>query len=984
MRRKISLSKKLLFMLVALFSFMVLQAQEKAISGTVTDANDGMSIPGASIVVKGTVNGTITDMDGHYTMNAPMGSTIVISFVGYKTQEFIVDQKNQIDIILHEETENLSEVVVVGYGIQKKKDKTGAVMSVGADDLQQGVLQDPIQGIMGKIAGVNITKKGGDPNGGFNVQIRGTAGFKSGTSPLYVVDGVPGVDPTTIAAEDIESFNVLKDASSAAIYGSRGATGVIIITTKKGKYKQKGQISYNGYVSTDFVANKLDLISADQIRKYAKDNNLSSFTDGGASTNWQDEIYRTGMTQSHNIAIMGGSEDHTYRASVNYENFEGVLKGTDKQRAIVRLNATQKAIDDKLTLSVNLSGTFEKNNYVKSDGSNGEAVLFQTYARNTTFPVYTPDGSFYEVKDFENSNPLALIDQIQNKRDAKRYLANVKADFDIVSGLTAGLNLSYRRDDSESWFFRPSYQITTSDGGYAKRTYENNATKMLEGTIKYNTTINEKHNINLLGGYSWQEDNKDSFGGQGRQMLSDIVGADNLKFANDVLTQDIWSWKERSRLISFIGRAVYNYDSKYYLTATIRRDGSSKFGKNHEWGWFPSFSTAWDLSREQFLSNVSWLEQLKVRAGFGITGNQEIGNYNDIARINTDGRTLDPTTGEKTLIIQQASNANPDLKWEENKEWNFGVDFSVFNSKLTGSIDYYNKTTDDLLAEYSVPVPPNRYANIYANAGKITNKGLEVNLTANILRQDNITWKSTYSFSTNKQKVESLSDANYNLEKMQVSWVSGRGMVGVWTQLIEPGRELGTFYGWKNAGIDQNGNWLFYTKDGKITPDQKDEDRQVIGHALPDFTMSWSNQLTLWKNWDLSFSLRAVVGGDVLNVTRMILGNPGQLPNRNATTDALKLAPILKDGPKYSDYYIEDGSFLRLDNLTLGYNVEVNKIKWLSKCRFYLSSNNLFTLTNYSGIDPEASYGGFEYLGLDMYDVYPKTRTVTVGMKIAF
>jgi len=949
--------------------------------GIVVDEN-GTTMPGVSVTIKGTNDGVSTDIDGAFVVNVRLGSILVFSFVGYQDQYVVVDDTKELRVKLVPEREALEEVVVVGYGVQKKKDKTGAVVRVGNDEISEGVLTDPIQGLMGKVAGVNITKKGGDPNGGFNVQIRGTAGLKSGTSPLYVVDGVPGIDPTTVAPEDIESFNILKDASSAAIYGSRGATGVIIITTKKGKYNQKGKLTYNGYVSADVVANRLDLYSADDIRDYSNKKGLS-FNDQGSNTDWQDEIYRTGVTQSHNLSFAGGGADHNYRASVNYENFEGVVKGTEKERLIARLNATQKLLDDKLTVSMNLSGTFENNQYQKLNESNGEAVMFQAFARNPSFPVYAQDGSFFEVNDFENSNPVALINQMTNKREAKRFLANVKADLEIVDGLVGGVNVSYRRDDHEKWIARPSYQINSTDGGYAKREYENNYTKMIEGTLKYNKTFADLHKVNILAGYSWQQDGKDSFGAQGRDMLSDFVGADNLKFANDVLPQDIWSWKEQNRLISFIGRVSYNFDSKYYFTGTLRRDGSSKFGANHEWGWFPSFSSAWDISRESFMESFDWLDQLKLRVGFGITGNQEIGNYNDIARIHTDGRTLDPNTGKKTLIIKQASNANPDLKWEENKEWNVGIDFSVIDNKLTGSIDYYNKTTSDLLAEYSVPVPPNRYDKIYANAGEISNKGIEVNLVGNILTDRELSWKTTLSYSQNTQKVESLSDGNYNLENMKVSWLNGRGLVGVWSQLVKPGFELGTFYGWKNAGIDQNGNWLFYTKDGKLTTAQNDEDRQVIGHALPDFTASMTNAF-VYKNWDLNFTIRAVVGGDVLNVTKMVLGNPHMLPNRNALKGTFEMAEILSDSPKYSDYYIEDGSFLRLDNISLGYTINTKNNKYISSCRLYVSSNNLFTLTKYSGIDPESNYGGYEYLGVDMYDVYPKTRTFTFGMKIGF
>jgi len=367
-----------------------------------------------------------------------------------------------------------------------------------------------------------------------------------------------------------------------------------------------------------------------------------------------------------------------------------------------------------------------------------------------------------------------------------------------------------------------------------------------------------------------------------------------------------------------------------------------------------------------------------------VTGNQEIGNYNDIARMSIGGRTLDPTTLNKTLIVQQASNANPNLQWEQNSEWNLGLDFAVLNSRLTGSIELYNKNTNNLIASYEVPVPPNRYSSILANAGVINNKGIEITLSGIIVNNKNFNWKSDFAFSKNKQNVVSLSNDNFNLSELHVSNVGGRGMVGVWSQIVKPGYELGTFYGWKCAGISQEGLWLFYDKSGNITKQQVDADRQVIGHAMPDFILNWSNTFTLFKNWDVSFNLRSVVGNDVLNSTRMIMGNPNMLPNRNALRSAIALGTILKDAPKFSDYYIEDGSFIRMDNLTLGYNFKFKEKSWLTSARVYISSNNVFTLTKYSGIDPETNYGGYEKTGIDAFDIYPKTRTLTMGFKVIF
>ncbi|MCA1747299.1 MAG: SusC/RagA family TonB-linked outer membrane protein, partial [Bacteroidales bacterium] len=485
------------------------------------------------MVSKGTSLGTVTDFDGNYTISVQSGSTLVFSYIGYSTKEVLVTNQTVLNVTLSEMTTALDEVVVIGYGVQKKSDRTGAVASIEADELNQGVLTDPIQAMQGKIAGVSITKKGGDPNSGFSVKIRGSSGFDSNTNPLYVVDGVPGVDPTTIAPEDIQSFNVLKDASSTAIYGARGANGVIIIETKKGS-KGAATIDFNSYVSLDKVANRLDMLSADEIRQYVADNDLN-FTDGGANTNWQDEIYRTGVSQNYNLAAAGGTESGTYRVSLSHSDFTGVVKGTSKVRTIGRINMSQKAINDRLTLSASLAGTVENNDYIdySTDGSN--AVLYQAFQRNPTDPVYTEDGDFYETqRDFNYYNPVALIEQIQNTRDAKRFLGNLKADFEITDGLVAGVNLGYLRDDSESFYFEPSSVRGGTTAGYGKREYGNNDSKIMETTLSYDKVLDGGHSINTVVGYSFQEDRSDGLGAQGREPLSDYVMSYNIKTFNDV------------------------------------------------------------------------------------------------------------------------------------------------------------------------------------------------------------------------------------------------------------------------------------------------------------------------------------------------------------------------------------------------------------------------------------------------------------------
>lgn len=996
MELNISMLRKLLLMLVTVFSFTVLQAQEKAVSGTVTDANDGMGIPGVSVVVKGTTIGTTTDIDGNYTLKVDANSTLVFSFVGYKTQEILVGEQSQINVILNVESENLSEIVIVGYGVQKKKDKTGAVAKVKADELNGGTLTDPMQAMQGKAAGVVITKQGGDPNSGFNVRVRGSAGFSSNVSPLYVVDGIPGVDPTTIAPEDIESYDILKDASSTAIYGSRGSNGVIFITTKSGK-AGKTKVEINSYVAVDNVAKELDLLSASEYRQFATDNGIN-IIDGGASTDWQDEIYKTGITHNNNIAISGGNEQFNYRGSVTHTDFEGVVDGSSKERTIARLDITQKALNNKLTFNMGVSGTFEKNDYINYGGNGDTDVLFQAFQRNPTLPVYNADGSYHQDETglFHYNNPRDIIDNVENNRDAKRFLGNFSVDYEILEGLNFKTTLGYIRDDEEKSYFEPA-ESKYNELGYGNREYNNNETKSLEAVLTFKKVFNDAHNIGALAGYSYQEFNYDGFKAQGKEPLSNEIGVDNLEVFNNIVLGDISSYRGSSKLIGFFGRLTYDYMSKYYFTATIRRDGSSKFGDNKEWGWFPSASVGWSLSEEDFIkNNFDFVDILKLRAGWGISGNQDFANYKDIAIVGYNGSGVDPNTGEPIVTMDYKTNANPDLKWEENHEINFGLDFSFFNNRFGGSVEYYIKETKDLLAPYSVPTPPYNHDIIFANNGEIKNTGLEVTLNGYPIKNEDFEWHTTLTYSTNDNEVKSLdTGGDFDIKFKDVGFIDGPGMVGVASQRIMPGYSLGTFYGLEYAGIDSNGLWLIRGNNGQIHRaneiDVNDPKyTKPIGNALPDFELGWSNRFK-YKNWDLSFAFRAVVGHDVLNVSRLILGNPAQLKGgSNGLKEAAVLADVVQQGGVYSDFYIEDGSFLKLDNMVLGYTFNTGNWKMIDKLRVYASANNIFTLTNYNGIDPELNFDGGDkdngevYFGIDQYNIYPKTRTFTLGVNLTF
>lgn len=984
MKKEFFIRKFILLLIISTYCNISF-GQGLSVSGTVTDiANNPM--PGVTILIKGTTKGSITDINGKYSIKAENNDILVFSFVGYLPVEEKVNGRTIIDVALAEVTKEIDELIVIGYGTQKKSDKTGAVAQVTAEDLNKGSLQDPIQSLSGKTAGVLITKRGGDPNGGFSVKIRSQASLFASTEPLYVIDGVPGVDPTTISSDDIESFNVLKDASSSAIYGATGANGVIIITTKKGKKGKIGEnVEFSTTLSIDKVAKKLDMVNADELRQYVSDYNLTSkFVDGGSDTDWQDQIFRTGKTQTYNVSLSGGNEINNFRVSISNMKFEGVIKGSQKERTIGRINFSQKMFNEKFTVSATASGTVEKNNYIKYDGNGRQDVIWQALQRNPTDPVYDSEGKYYEViRDFGYCNPLAVIDDIQNQRNAKRMLGSISTDWEILSGLKHWLSLSYTRDDDETFYFEPLNSWSAPEG-YGNRKTHNTETKFIESTLTYNKDIFGNHNINAIGGYSYQFDTYTGISAQGKGPTSNIIQSYNLATLNLVKQGDVSSYYSTVNRISYFLRVIYNIDSKYIFTATIRRDGSSKFGANNRWGSFPSASIAWNIKRESFLDNINFLDQLKLRVGYGVAGNDKFDSHAYMPIIGPDGTTFDYESGEYIPKYTATYNANPDLKWEENRELNFGLDFGVFKNKLSGSIEYYRRKTNNLLIPIKVEGnPAYSYPKLWINGGDFSSSGFEANLQYFALSTKHLEWKTQISFSTFKQKIERL-DSKWSADNNKQGWLNGRGLVGDenWTQYIKEGWEIGTFYMPEYAGISPtNGKYLFYTAAGGVTSVLQNAERRVVGNALPKFEIGWSNSFNIYKNFDLNFSFRAVYGGDVLNVSRLILSNPNQLPTLNALTEAIDNANKgLTSAPIVNSLFLEDGSFIRLENLSIGYTF--NKFKNSNyKLRFNITGNNLFILTKYKGTDPEMTYTGLTF-GLDNFNVYPKTRSIMFGITL--
>ncbi|MBI9066795.1 MAG: SusC/RagA family TonB-linked outer membrane protein [Salinivirgaceae bacterium] len=1003
--------KKILSLLAVVFiTLSFAYAQSGTAVGTIVDG-DGLPLIGANVVVKGTTIGTITDIDGNYKLTGiPVGNQVLLSsFIGFTNIEKPITMEAgkevKVDFILIEDISQLDELIVIGYGTQKKEDKTGAVAHITADELNGGSLSDPLQALAGKAAGVVVTKGGGDPNSDVKIKIRGSSGIsgKTDTNPLYVIDGIPGADPSMIAPEDIATFSILKDAASTAIYGSRGANGVILITTKRGSVGA-AKINFNYTTSLDMVSKRLDLFSADDYRTFANYIKGDDWTDGGASTDWQDEIFRTGITQNYNLSASGGTEKSNYFASVTHSNWEGVINGSGKERTIGKLNVTHKGLNDKLTLTGGLTVAFEKNELINYEGGNKENVLYQAYQRNPTDPVLNPDGSIaFEMvsanRGFNYINPVGIIESIDKNDTKKKIMGIAKADYEIINGLVASTNLSYISKDKEYKYFRPVgvYGGQGEDDGAASRWYEVDLQKSFEATLTYSKSIDDLHNITALVGYTWQENSLEKFGVDIRNSQSPTVGYNNLESFIDVNHGDVKSEARISRLIGFFGRAQYNFESKYYASASLRRDGSSKFGDNNKWGFFPTASLAWNLHKEGFMDNLGWLDQLKLRTSFGVSGNQAFDPYFSKTLYRpTGGVSIDPITGDEVLVWVAERNKNENLKWEQTTEINTGLDFAFINSKLSGTFEYYSKTTNDLINEYNVPQGKLEWDRLWANSATILNEGMELFVSYYALDNTNLKWKTAIAVSKNSSKVTELGEYWSETTDGRKGWLSGDGMVGGdnWTIYIEEDQPLGNFYLYEFAYI-QDGD-AFYKNNFKENPDEEDFlraddegldnlDRKIKGNATPDIELSWSNNLTFYKNITLDFSFRALLGQQVYNHTRGYFATPNHIAERNLVTEAADYVnqdyfDLFK---KPTDLFLEDASFLRLDYISLGYNFNFDNNNYFKSLKLSISSNNLFVITKYSGSDPEMTIDGLDY-GVDNFNVYPKTRTFSFGVNATF
>jgi TonB-dependent starch-binding outer membrane protein SusC len=978
------------------FALSLAFSQQKTITGKVTSASEG-PLPGVNIVVQGTVTGATTDVQGNYSIVVPApGAVLMFSFIGYTPQVVTVGGREKIDVELVPAVSALNEVVVTGYGTQKKREVTSSITSVKSDEFNKGSVNSPVQLIQGKVSGLSISKAGGDPNGGYDIRLRGLSTIGANLGPLIIIDGVIGGDLNNVDPNDIESINVLKDGSAAAIYGTRGSSGVILVQTKKGK-KGTAVIDYNVYVTAEMVAKNTNVMNAKEWRALSAEVGLG--TDFGQSTNWFKEIEQTGITQVHNLSMSGGTEKTSYRASINYRDIQGIMITTGNTQLNGRINLTQKALNDKFTLDLNLGATERQSQYGFNSAFRYATIYNPTAPVRSSDAAYTQYDGYFQQVLFDYYNPVSILKLNTNVGKNRILNLSLKGAFEIVKGLTLDAFYSIQSSGNlgGQYLDKNDYWGGMNRNGLAQRNYDNSSSRLFESTLHYMGDITSSLNITALGGYSYQDFSYEGFYAQGGNFLTDDFTFNNLNAALDFKNGKgtITSYKNSNKLIAFFGRVNVNLNSTWFVTASARYEGSSRFGADQKWGLFPAIGGGADIAK---LINVSSIDNLKLRVNYGITGNQPASSYLSLLRLGPQGNFY--YNGTFVPGYSPVSNANADLKWEKKGEFDAGFDFSFFNSKLTGSFDFYTRTTTDLLFLYNVPVPPNLYSQAWLNLGKIKSSGLELALNYNVIKSGDLSYSVSLTPSyVLENTLVSLSGtyngADLKYGKQELSDMGSPGQNGTPLILVEEGKPIGQIFTYKFKEIDSSGKFVFEDTngDGSVSA----ADRVVTGNGLPKFLIGFGNTVT-YKNWDLNVFFRGVFGHDLVNSYRAFYEVPAYITSYNLPKTAADIRSadgklLAVTSGTLSSKYVEKADFVSLDNLALGYNFSLPKSSAFSKIRLYVAGNNLFYITKYSGVDPNPRYVDSDYLGthdsplvpgIDRRDTWFRVRSMTFGANFVF
>lgn len=962
------------------------------VRGVIKDET-GEPIIGATVRVKGQSEGTVSDFDGNFTLDVTDDNTLQISYIGYQTQEFAVGKQHHFSIVLEEDKKILNEVVVIGYGTQKKGDITSSVGSVKSEDFTAGAINDAGQLIQGKIAGLSVTNPSGNPVGGTEISLRGnTTILGASTNPLILIDGVPG-DFNTVAPEDIESIDVLKDGSAAAIYGSRGTNGVVLITTKKSKGNNINEVQYSGYLSLSTIAKKPDFCDADDYRQQIKDGLRDAAWDLGDNTNWIDAITRTGLSHVHNISFKGGNAQTNYIFNVNYRNLQGIFKRSDKEEFQGRAEVNHSMFDDKLRFNFQLLGNQTGYTATSDGGSFNTYSWRQALIHNPTEPIKNADGSWHENTGiFNYDNPVSRIYECDGEQKISQTRFSSNITLTPIKELTLNALFSYDKINQEGGYYETKKHISNvRDGmnGYASTGGSSTVTKLVELTAQFHKNFGD-HTIQALAGYSYQESTYSNQYERNYNFPTDLYSWHNIgvgQALKEGLGTEYSYWLD-TNLIGFFGRLNYNYKNRYLLMASVRHEAASQLaGTDKPWGTFPSVSLGWRITEEKFMKNQKVFDDIKLRAGYGVTGSQPSQSFLGVPLLGYGDYYL--YNGQWIRALQPTQNSNDKLKWEEKHEYDIGADFSILNYRLNVSVDWYYRLIKGLLYDYSVPSPPNLYTTTRANVGEMSNNGLEIMVNAIPVQTKDFKWETTITFSTNSNKLKSLSNDLYQTSSdyFMTGWIEEP--IKTESHIVRIGHKVGDIYGFKVVDVDESGKWIYLDKNGnRVNYDDfthSFEDKQILGNGVPKWYLGFNNQFR-YKNFDLAINMRGAFGFQIMNGMRMFYENRSRQDwNRlRSAYDKVFGKAVLNTlcSEEFNSYYVENGDYWKIDNITLGYSFsKINK--WIKTLRLYASVNNAITITGYKGIDPEVSTSGLAP-SYDNRDSYPHTRAFTFGMNVTF
>jgi TonB-linked SusC/RagA family outer membrane protein len=988
--------KQFTFIKLALISLMMLSgiatgfSQSRTLTGVVTDAQTGETLIGVNVTfANDNSKGTVTDIDGKYTLQLEAGvKALRFSYVGYSSRVVPLGDANTLNVKMTAINQQLNEVVVVGYGTQKTKQVTSAVSSVKADDFNKGNVTDPIQLIQGKVAGLAISRPGADPNSDFTIRLRGLSTFGGNTQPLIIIDGVQGASLKSVDPDDIASMDVLKDASAAAIYGTKAASGVVIITTKKGKYDPTGQnfhINFNTSLTSESIDRRLNVLTAPEYLQF------QNSTDFGSNTDWINTITRPGFSQAYNLAMDGAGKTNSYRVSFNYRAGDGILLKSGYDQWNGHINFSQKALDNMLTFHFNLSATNRNETY-----GSGDAMMFAA-RYNPTAPTKADDafsqewGGYFQRQAFYFYNPLAILEQ--NTLDGRKLevIALAKVDFKPVKFLnfSASYSETIKNSTFGQYWSKNSYwtpYAVGSHNGYARKENQNYQHRLFELTGEFNKQFG-KINVKALAGYSYQDDSFDNLWAYGEGFLSDGFLYHNLGSASvDKANKNtMGTYKNGTTLIGFFGRVEANYQDAVFLTANIRRDGSSMFGINNKWGNFAGISGGVNLTK---FVKIPYVDRIKIRGGYGETGNLPPYPYLSQLRFNVSNEQFF-YNGAYIQAYAPVRNENPDLKWEVKKELNVGIDYYLLNYRISGSIDYYRSRSSDLMLEYTVPVPPYPSDRMWLNLGELENSGIEFAINAKVIDNKKFTWSTSVNFTkylyTRLLKISN--DLTGNQSQQFFGYLGAPFLTGVRSILVDEGKDIGNIIAPIYIGTDSTGRLMYKDVDGDGIFNAQ-TDYEVVGNGLPKFQLGWGNTFT-YGNFYLNFFFRGVFGHSLVNVNNARYGVPVVIGIQSGMEQALDYLDA-KNGPVYSNVHVEKADFVKLDNFSLGYTFKFKDNKYVNGLKVFLSGQNLFTITNYSGVDPEVRYGDAWdnnnplAPGIDRETTYFTSRSLTFGVNVLF